>query len=274
MRTDKVIGSLLLLWPTYWALWLSSGGVPDTLLLCVFTAGVFVMRSAGCVINDFADRKVDGHVERTKNRPLVTGKVTSIEAIQLFILLITIAFLLVLLLNLETIILSLGGLALAFCYPFMKRFTYLPQVVLGAAYSWCIPMSYMAIQKTVPTEAWLLYIANLFWTVAYDTMYAMVDREDDKKIGIKSTAILFADFDKLIIGLLQSVTLGIIVYVAIQHHFTYLFYSAFTIAIGLFLYQHWLIKNRDRGQCFKAFLNNHWVGLVLFSGIALELPFH
>lgn len=271
MRTDKPIGSLLLLWPTYWALWLASGGIPDWLHLVVFSLGVFIMRSAGCVINDFADRKVDGHVERTKMRPLASAKVTSAEAIQLFIVLILAAFSIVLLLSWQTVLLSFGGLALAFCYPFMKRFTHLPQVILGAAFSWSIPMAYMAVLGHIPMQAWVLYLANLCWTVAYDTMYGMVDKNDDVKIGIKSTAILFGRFDKFIIGLLQFVTLFLSVYIALEYKLSELFYLCLMLASGLFMYQQWLIKNREPSLCFKAFLNNHHVGFIIFIGIAISL---
>ncbi|SFB78821.1 4-hydroxybenzoate polyprenyltransferase [Pseudoalteromonas denitrificans DSM 6059] len=271
MRTDKPIGSLLLLWPTYWALWLASEGMPNWLHLVVFSIGVFVMRSAGCVINDYADRKVDGHVERTKMRPLASGKVTSAEAIQLFILLIVSAFLVVLLLSWQTVLLSFGGLVLAFCYPFMKRYTHLPQVVLGAAFSWAIPMAYMAVLGHIPSEAWILYIANLCWTMAYDTMYGMVDRDDDVKIGIKSTAILFGQFDKFIVGLLQLTTLVLLGFIAFEQKLSNLFYISLICSASLFIYQQYLIKDRVPALCFKAFLNNHNVGLFIFIGIAIAL---
>lgn len=267
MRTDKPIGTLLLLWPTYWALWLANQTMPSWTFLLVFSLGVFVMRSAGCVINDYADRRVDGKVKRTQARPLASGKVTSKEAITLFIGLIAVAFGLVLMLNWQTIILSFGALLLAFCYPFMKRYTHLPQVVLGAAFSWSIPMAYMATTSSIPTIAWVLYAANLVWTVAYDTMYGMVDRDDDVKIGVKSTAILFGRFDKLAIAILQLLTLLLFVYIGYYYHLGLVYDAAILICLGLFVYQQRLIKQRDRDACFKAFLNNNYVGLVMFGAI-------
>ncbi len=272
MRMDKPIGTFLLLWPTWWALWLASDGIPSVLHLVVFSLGVFVMRSAGCVINDFADRDFDGHVERTQARPLAAGKVSPREALSLFVVLIAIAFALVLLLNLNTILLSFGALALAFCYPFMKRFTQLPQLVLGAAFSFAIPMAFMAVMDTVPVIAWVLFAANVLWTVAYDTMYAMVDKDDDIKIGIKSTAILFGRFDKAIIALLQVLFLILLVAVGLWFEslssFYWLSVAAATVLSG---YQQWLIKDRNKPNCFKAFLNNHYVGMAVFAGIAVSL---
>lgn len=274
MRMDKPIGTLLLLWPTYWALWLASDGFPNWHYFIVFSAGVFIMRSAGCVINDFADRKVDGQVKRTKDRPLAAGLVSTKEAIELFILLIALAFILVLTLNYETILLSFVALFLAFCYPFMKRYTHLPQVVLGAAFSWSIPMAYMAVGQSVPLEAWLLYSANLCWTVAYDTMYGMVDRDDDIKIGVKSTAILFGRADKLIIGLLQGLTLVLLWYLLWLKQLPALIIILLVMSVsGFFIYQQWLIKERLRERCFDAFLNNNYVGFIIFIVIALSLSF-
>lgn len=272
MRTDKPIGTLLLLWPTFWALWLANQGAPSLLNFVVFSLGVFVMRSAGCVINDFADRKIDGSVKRTATRPLAAGRVSSGEALSLFVLLIAVAFGLVLMLGWSTILLSLGALALAFCYPFMKRYTQLPQVVLGAAFSWAIPMAYMASIGSVPIEAWLLFIANLVWTVAYDTMYAMVDRDDDLKIGVKSTAILFARFDRHIIFLLNALFISILSYIGISNQLDMPYWLGLIAAIGFLLYQQTLIHYRDREHCFKAFLNNHYVGLVIFIGLVASLP--
>ena len=257
MRTDKPIGTLLLLWPTYWALWLAELGTPSLLNFVVFSLGVFVMRSAGCVINDFADRKIDGSVKRTAQRPLAAGLVSSGEALSLFVLLIVVAFGLVLTLGWSTILLSFGALALAFCYPFMKRYTQLPQVVLGAAFSWAIPMAYMASIGSVPLEAWLLFIANLVWTVAYDTMYAMVDRDDDLKIGVKSTAILFASYDRHIIFLLNALFIAILAYIGMSHHLGLPYWLGLAAAVGFLLYQQTLIHKREREPCFKAFLNNH-----------------
>ena len=269
-RMDKPIGTYLLLWPTYWALWIACDGWPNLHLLLVFSLGVFVMRSAGCVINDFADRKIDGQVERTKNRPLVSGMMSSEEAISLFGVLIGIAFALVLTLSWFTISLSVVALLLAASYPFMKRYTQLPQVVLGAAFSWGMIMAFAETQAEIPLVAWLLFIANLCWTVAYDTMYAMVDREDDLKIGVKSTAILFGDNDKKTIGILQLLMLACLFTVGDMLAFGWPYQLSLLIAAGLFSYQQMLIVNRERSACFNAFLHNHWVGLVIFIGIAIE----
>ena len=268
MRADKPIGIYLLLWPTVWALLLAAQGLPSFHIIVVFVLGVVIMRSAGCVINDYADRHVDSAVERTSTRPLVTGKVSEKEALFLFSFLILLAFLLVITLNFETILLSVAALGLAACYPFMKRFTYLPQFVLGAAFSWAIPMAFMAINESIPWWAWVLYVANLLWTVAYDTLYAMVDREDDVKVGIKSTAILFGRFDKAIVFSLQLVTLGLLLWLGQVLQLTWPFYLSLIGAGGLFVYQQMLVKNRDRAKCFEAFLNNHYVGLILVLGIA------
>ncbi|MEL7477630.1 MAG: 4-hydroxybenzoate octaprenyltransferase [Pseudomonadota bacterium] len=270
MRTDKPIGTLLLLWPTYWALWLANDGLPSWDLLIIFSLGVFVMRSAGCVINDFADRKIDGAVKRTSGRPLAVGKVTSGEALSLFTLLIVIAFLLVLTLNWQTIILSFGALALAACYPFMKRYTHLPQVVLGAAFSWAIPMAFMASQQHVPAIAWWLFAANLIWTVAYDTMYAMVDRDDDLKLGVKSTAVLFGELDRLIIALLNVTFVIIMALIFSAQNVTLYAFIGLALASSLLVYQQKLIQLRRREECFKAFLNNHYVGMLIFLGLALS----
>lgn len=268
MRADKPIGVYLLLWPTLWALLIAAQGMPPISILIIFVLGVFLMRSAGCVINDYADRHVDGAVERTLMRPIVAGEVSEREALFLFISLITISFLLVLQLNWQTILLSVGALVLAAIYPFMKRYTHFPQVVLGAAFSWSIPMGFMAINESVAWWAWVLFAANLLWTVAYDTMYAMVDRDDDLKIGVKSTAILFGLFDRLIIGLLQILTIALLAFVGMTLHFDWPFFFALFVASLLFAYQQWLIKDRNGQNCFKAFLNNHYVGMVLTVGIA------
>lgn len=269
-RMDKPIGTYLLLWPTYWALWIACDGWPSIHLLLVFSLGVFIMRSAGCVINDYADRKIDDKVERTKNRPLVNGMMTSAEAINLFGVLIGIALGLVLTLSLPTIYLSVVALLLASAYPFMKRYTQLPQLVLGAAFSWGMIMAFQEAQGEIPLVAWLLFAANLTWTVAYDTMYAMVDRDDDIKIGVKSTAILFSDNDKRIIGLLQILTLGLLWTVGDILAFGWPFQLCLVIAAGLFSYQQLLIVNRNKDACFQAFLHNHWVGLIIFVGILVE----
>lgn len=272
MRIDKPIGTLLLLWPTLWALWLANRAMPPLPVLIVFVAGVFVMRAAGCVINDYADRKVDGYVERTKLRPLASGAVTAKEAKMLFVVLGLIAFGLVLSMNLMTIMLSVVGLALAWVYPFMKRYTHLPQVVLGAAFGWAIPMAWAAVSESLPLVCWLVFLANICWTVAYDTQYAMVDREDDLKIGVKSTAILFGQYDKLIIGLLQLATLGLMALVGTRLHLNGAFYWTLLLAGGLFVYQQKLIAKRARQACFQAFLNNNYVGLVLFLGVLMNTP--
>lgn len=274
MRADKPIGIYLLLWPCVWALWIASSGIPDVHILLVFVAGVVVMRSAGCVINDYADRKVDGAVERTSSRPLVTGEVTEKEALGLFVGLLCVAFILVLTLNWQTIVTSFGGLVLATIYPFMKRYTHFPQVVLGAAFGWSIPMAFVATQQPLHWVVWVLYLANLCWTVAYDTQYAMVDKNDDIKVGVKSTAILFGQYDKAIIFLLQLSTLLLLLLVAWWLTFSWPFYLACLVSLGLFLYQQWLIKDNVRALCFKAFLHNHYVGLVLAIGIASHYFFY
>ncbi len=270
MRIDKPIGTLLLLWPTLWALWLSGMAIPPLSVLVVFVLGVFVMRAAGCVINDYADRNVDGHVKRTAARPLASGAITEKEAKLLFAGLGLLAFLLVLTMNRMTILLSFGGLALAWVYPFMKRYTHLPQVVLGAAFGWAIPMGWAAVSESLPFVCWLVFLANICWTVAYDTQYAMVDRDDDLKIGVKSTAILFGRYDKLIIGLLQLAALGLMALVGILLHLNGAFYWSLLLAGGLFVHQQKLIAGRERELCFQAFLNNNYVGLVLFIGVLLN----
>jgi 4-hydroxybenzoate polyprenyltransferase len=269
-RMDKPIGTYLLLWPTYWALWIASDGWPSFHSLIVFSLGVFVMRSAGCVINDIADIEVDGKVERTKNRPLISGLITKEQAINLFGLLIGCALGLVLTLSWQTIYLSVVALLLAATYPFMKRHTQLPQVVLGAAFSWGIIMAFAETMGQIPLIAWLLFLANVLWTVAYDTMYAMVDRDDDLKIGVKSTAILFNNFDKLIIGLLQVAVLGLLYTVGEMLAFGWPYQLSLLICTGLFCYQQLLIRHRERDKCFQAFLHNHWVGMTVFIGILIE----
>ena len=270
MRFDRPIGTLLLLWPTWWALWIAAGGFPRWDLLLIFSAGVFLMRSAGCVINDYADRDFDGSVARTAQRPLATGAVDKREALLLFAALCGAAFVLVLFTNRATILLSLAAVVLAALYPFMKRYTHLPQVVLGAAFGWGIPMAFAAQTGSVPPGAWLLFIANLLWTVVYDTFYAMVDRDDDLKIGIKSTAILFGDDDRLITGFLQACVLLTLTLIGTHFKLGYWYFVALPIAAGLFCYQQWLIRHRTRDACFQAFLHNNWVGMVVFAGIAMH----
>lgn len=270
MRVARPIGTYLVLWPTLWALWIAAEGFPAWHLLVIFCLGTFLMRSAGCVINDYADRKIDGHVARTKTRPFATGAVSEKEALLLFAGLCLVAFILVLFTNVMTILLSFGAVALAASYPFMKRYTHLPQLVLGAAFAWGIPMAFAAQQGALPAALWLIYIAVLMWTVAYDTFYAMVDREDDLKIGVKSTAILFGEDDKTITGMLQICVIIVLVLVGVQFSLSFIYYAGLMAASGLFIYQQHLIRFRERDQCFNAFLNNNWVGAVIFAGIVLH----
>ncbi|MBE2898553.1 4-hydroxybenzoate octaprenyltransferase [Pasteurellaceae bacterium 20609_3] len=267
MRIDRPIGTLLLLWPTLWALVLASRGLPEGKLLVVFTLGVFLMRAAGCVINDYADRNFDGSVKRTALRPLATGEVTAREAKWLFVALSLLAFLLVLTLNRYAIGLSFIAIALAFIYPFMKRYTHLPQFVLGAAFGWSIPMAYAAVSNALPLACWLLFIANILWTVAYDTQYAMVDRDDDLRIGVKSTAILFAQYDNKIIAALQAGTVALFIAIGALTELHWLFYVLLILPTALFIYQARLTHNRERMACFNAFLNNNYVGLTFFLAI-------
>ena len=269
MRLEKPIGTYLLLWPTWWALWLAAEGMPPLHLLLVFSAGVVLMRAAGCVINDYADRHWDGAVERTKARPLASGAVTATEALQLFALLLLLSASLLWFLNWQTVLLSLVALLLASVYPFMKRYTHLPQVVLGAAFSWGMPMAFMAIQLQLPPVLWLLYLANLLWTVAYDTYYALVDRPDDVKVGIKSTAILFGRFALPIIAVLQLLTLLLLMLVGYLAQLHHIYYLSLIAAAGCFVYQYRLARNSQPG-CFSAFLHNHYVGMLVFAGIALS----
>jgi 4-hydroxybenzoate polyprenyltransferase len=272
LRLNRPIGSLLLLWPTYWALWLAAGGMPDIGNLIVFTLGVFLMRAAGCAINDFADRKVDRHVKRTKDRPLTSGRIQPWEAIALFAGICLLAFLMVVLFtNSLTLYLSFGGVILAFIYPFMKRHTHLPQLFLGAAFSWAIPMAWAAEAGEVTRLAWLLFTANVLWTVAYDTLYAMVDRDDDLKIGVKSTAILFGDGDRAIIAVLQSLVVLILLLVGRQAELGITFYLGVIVMACLFVFQQHLARFRDRDGCFKAFLNNNWAGFAVFLGLLIDL---
>ncbi|WP_396588026.1 4-hydroxybenzoate octaprenyltransferase [Bermanella sp. R86510] len=266
-RLNKPIGIYLLLWPTLWALWIAGEGQPSVANVVIFILGVVLMRSAGCVINDYADRHVDGHVKRTKERPLAQKLISEKQALGLFAGLCLCAFLLVLLTNTFTIYLSLGGLALASLYPFMKRYTHLPQVVLGAAFSWAIPMAFAAQTNSLPDIVWLLYCANVLWTIVYDTEYAMVDRDDDLKIGIKSTAVLFGEADRHIIAVLQGLTVFTWLLIANQINATWPIYVAILVSTGIFAYHQWLIKERDRAQCFKAFLHNHWIGAAMFVGL-------
>ena len=272
MRFDKLIGIYLLLWPTYWALFLAAGGWPKFDLLIIFTLGVIVMRSAGCVINDYADRDIDKHIERTQNRPIASGEVSPKNALFLFFVLILVAFGLVLLTNMLTIQLSFLAIALASLYPFTKRCMQLPQFVLGLAFGMSILMAFSAQTDRVPVEAYWVFSANIVWTLIYDTIYAMVDRQEDLKIGVKSTAILFAKYDRIIIGILQILLL--LIFFKIGKLFdlgVYYKFSTLIISI-LMIYHQFLIKNRQKTACFKAFLHNHYIGLTLFSGILASLP--
>ncbi len=269
-RFDKPIGILILLWPALWALWVASSGQPDLLVLTVIVVGVVLMRAAGCVINDYADRDFDPHVERTKLRPIAAGKVQPKEALIVFCVLCLTAFSLVLLLNTYTILLSFGGAFLAASYPFMKRYTQLPQAYLGVAFGWAVPMSFAAQTNEVPAVAWVMYLAVVLWALVYDTMYAMVDKEDDLKIGVKSTAILFGEQDREIMAVLQVIILLLLVQVGRMQDLSWIYYIVLGAASGFFVYQQKLIFHRNKADCFKAFLNSNWFGLTLFVGLVLE----
>ncbi|BCG21938.1 4-hydroxybenzoate octaprenyltransferase [Pseudomonas tohonis] len=269
-RMDKPIGIYLLLWPTLWALWVAGEGRPSLKNVLVFVLGVVLMRAAGCVINDYADRHFDGHVSRTKARPLASGAIRPREALLFFAALVALSFGLVLLTNATTIWLSFGGLALAACYPFMKRYTFYPQVVLGAAFSWGMPMAFTAETGELPAAAWLLYIANLLWTVAYDTYYAMTDREDDLKIGVKSTAILFGDADRIIIATLQGLALLCLLLAGSRFELGLCFHLGLLGAAACFAWESWSTRTRDPQACFKAFLHNHWAGMAIFIGLVAD----
>jgi 4-hydroxybenzoate polyprenyltransferase len=269
-RLDRPIGILILLWPALWALWVASEGKPDPLVLTVFCLGVVLMRSAGCVINDYADRDFDPHVERTKLRPIAAGKVETKEALTVFVILCLCAFGLVLMLNAYTIFLSFGGAFLAASYPFMKRYTQLPQAYLGIAFGWAVPMAFAAQQNNIPPVAWVMYLAVVLWALVYDTMYAMVDKDDDLKIGVKSTAILFGDYDRHIMAILQLVIIGLLVKVGLMQQLGWSYYLGLTVATGLSAYQQKLIFHRDKKRCFQAFLNNNWFGLAVFAGILVD----
>ena len=267
MRFDKPIGILLLLWPTWWALMLAGDGLPTAANVMIFTCGVILMRAAGCVMNDIADRDFDPHVERTRLRPLASGELKLKQALGLFLFLMLLAFLLVLMTNALTIKLAFVGALLASTYPFFKRFTHLPQVVLGLAFGWGIPMAFAAENAQVALVAWWLLAINTVWSVIYDTLYAMVDREDDLEVGIKSTAILFGRFDILVIGLLMLLMVGMLAVMGVRLELTWPWSVAVAISAALFVQQLVSIKSRDRAACFKAFLNNNWVGIALFLGL-------
>ena len=270
MRIDKPIGTLLLLWPTLWALWIAAEGWPPLHILAIFIVGTFLMRSAGCVINDYADRDFDGHVERTRNRPLATGAVSPGEALALAAGLSAAAFVLVLPLNTLTILLSVPALLLAGSYPFTKRFFAIPQAYLGIAFGFGIPMAYAAHLDGVPAEAWWLLLANVFWAVAYDTEYAMVDRNDDLKIGIKTSAITFGRFDVAAVMLCYAATLAIIGGIGYSLHLGGAFYAGLAVAAGIMGVHYTWIRGRERMPCFKAFLHNNWVGAAIFAGIVVD----
>lgn len=274
MRLNRPIGIYLLLWPTLWALWIAGEGRPDLLVVFVFVSGVVLMRSAGCVINDYADRELDPHVERSRDRPIAAGRVKPKEALLLFVLLSLSAFGLVLLMNRLTIYLSLVGVALAASYPFMKRYTHLPQVYLGAAFGWAVPMAFAAQTGGFPKVAWLLFVATVLWATVYDTMYGMVDREDDIKIGVKSTAVLFGEADRFIIAVIQVLFLGALLLVGQAANLGGYYYFGILLAAALSIYQQYLIRNREPRYCFQAFLNNNWLGAAVFSGLVLNYLVH
>lgn len=271
MRLDKPIGILLLLWPTLWALWLAAPGVLRLDVLLIFLVGTVLMRSAGCVINDYADRNLDPQVKRTRDRPLATGQVKPVEALVLAAVLLLLAFVLVLQLHRLAIYLSFVGLAVTVIYPFLKRFFVFPQAVLGIAFSFGIPMAYAAQRGTVPVEAWVMMAATLFWIIAYDTEYAMVDRDDDIRIGVHSSAILLGRHDVAAVMTCHAVFLTTMAAFGLWHRLGVLYYLGLTLAAGLMAYQYRLIRERDRERCFKAFLSNHWVGLAIFAGLMLDL---
>lgn len=270
MRFDKPIGILLLLWPALWALWIAGEGHPSLKALLAIGLGTVLMRAAGCVINDYADRDFDPHVERTRLRPIAAGEVSPREALWLFVGLTLTAFVLVLQLNALSIWLSFPGAFLAASYPFTKRLTHLPQAYLGIAFGWAVPMAFAAETGDIPADAWVIFAATAIWALIYDTMYAMVDRDDDLRIGVKSTAILFGQNDRLIMGLFQILMLGLL-FKAGQNAGLGVFYDAGLIgALGFFCYQQWLIRKREKTLCFRAFLNNNWFGASIFGGIALD----
>jgi len=269
-RFDRPIGILILLWPALWALWVASDGRPDLLVLIVICLGVVLMRAAGCVINDYADRDFDPHVERTKQRPIAAGKVTPKEALIVFVGFCLCSFGLVLLLNIYTIMLSFIAAFLAASYPFMKRYTHLPQAYLGIAFGWAVPMSFSAQINSIPPVAWVMYLAVVLWALVYDTMYAMVDKEDDLKIGVKSTAILFGDYDRHIMAILQIIIIGLLIAVGQLKQLNWPYYIGVLVASGFSVYQQKLIFHREKSLCFKAFLNNNWFGMAVFAGLVID----
>ena len=274
MRFDRPIGILLLLWPTLWALWIAGDGSPSVKNVLIFCIGVVLMRAAGCIMNDVADREFDPHVERTRSRPLASGELTVREALLTFLVVMLLAFGLVLMTNVLTIKLALAGAVLASTYPFFKRWTHFPQVILGLAFGWGIPMAFAAENGYVTSIAWLILLINVIWSVIYDTLYAMVDRDDDISIGLKSTAILFGRFDLLIVRLLKSAMIILLVLLGLNMQFSWPFYIGVAIAIGLFGWQQYLVRSRDRDACFRAFLNNNWVGMAIWFGLLANYAIH
>ena len=273
MRLDRPIGTWLLLWPTLWALWIAGRGKPSGRLFLIFVAGTVLMRSAGCVINDYADRSFDPHVKRTSDRPLATGRISPVEALVLFSVLALGALLLVLPLNRMTLLLAVVGAFLAVTYPFIKRFLAIPQLYLGLSFGWGIPMAFAAEQEDVPRLGWLLFLANLLWVPVYDTMYAMVDRADALKIGVRSTAILFGDSERHVIAILQAMTLVALYLAGRIAQLGAWYFGGLAVGACFFVYHLWLIRGRDRQACFHAFLNNHYFGMSVFIGIALSYVF-
>ncbi|HEY4583471.1 MAG TPA: 4-hydroxybenzoate octaprenyltransferase [Lysobacter sp.] len=271
VRGDRPIGWLLLLWPTWWGLWLAADGIPPPWTLVVFSLGVWLTRSAGCVINDYADRWLDPHVERTRDRPLATGAVRGREALAVFAVLMLVAFALVLTLNRLTVAMSVVGVALAASYPYLKRYTHFPQVYLGMAFGWGIPMAFAAIRGEVPAIAWVLYAANIVWSTAYDTWYAMVDREDDLRMGSRSTAILFGRYDLVAQALLYALVFALLGTVGAMASLGAAYFAGLAVALALVAWEFRIARHRERMACFRAFLHNHWVGLAVFAGLALDL---
>jgi 4-hydroxybenzoate polyprenyltransferase len=270
MRFDRPIGILLLLWPTLWALWIAGEGSPSIKNLLIFGTGVVLMRAAGCIMNDVADRNFDPHVERTRSRPLASGELTVREALLTFFVLMTLAFGLVLMTNALTIRLAFAGALLASTYPFFKRFTHFPQVVLGVAFGWGIPMAFAAETGELVSAAWLILVINVIWSVIYDTLYAMVDRDDDISIGLKSTAILFGSHDLMVLRVLKLVMVALLVWLGFRLQMSWPWFVGVAVAAALFIRQQYMVRNRDRGACFNAFLNNNWVGVAIWAGLLLH----
>jgi 4-hydroxybenzoate polyprenyltransferase len=273
MRVDKPVGLWLLLWPVLWALWIAGEGHPDQGLFVVFMVGVFIMRSAGCVLNDYVDRKIDPYVERTRTRPIASGAVAPGEALTLFVALSLIAIGLATMLNQPARLLAIVAAGLTIAYPFIKRYVSIPQIVLGAAFGWAVPMAFAAQTGATPQLAWIVFGTALIWAVIYDTFYAMVDREDDRKVGVKSTALLFGDVDLFVIGGLQLLMLLALIFVGLRAALGFWFYASVAIAAGLMIYHQWLARDRQPAGCFAAFMHNHFIGMVVFIGIALHYSF-